>query len=508
MKVVAYTRFSTDRVGEESPSDAILVRTKVIEEYAAAKGWDIEKKYSDRKHDTSADTSFNEMKLDGIHRKFDLVIADSLFHFGRGYTYAEELLFRTFYPAGIGFAVVEDDFCSLDHSEEEVKQYFHDMRWLNFTEKSHDATIVQLSQKELQRQTMRYGYKFSDDHMNLVLDEEAAVIIKEIFERYINHESLWGIANDLEHRGVTAPPDRKAQMLGRPLNAKEPASWNSAAIKRIIMNEIYTGHGYRNYFKQKIPMDVPGIITREQYEKANEVLNSNGTRKCGWRTSAANIFSKMVYDKDNGIELMTSNWKYGDNKKYYIYKKQFRYITNEYVKNKLMFPYDKMLEYIKEQVLMERAIAIYVVKKLDENDYAEDMQGVLSAEKIKAKQLFEIMTGTASEYYRAVKECDIRTQDECLENLESTNKVYEEIAHKTDKVMKAFGKNNPWIKKYRCAEIPDILDRKFSRKYVDRIWVSKFTDVDYVPIHKEWRDLLPQKWIEEGREAYLSGKKE
>ena len=245
------------------------------------------------------------------------------------------------------------------------------------------------------------------------------------------------------------------------------------------MNEIYTGHGYRNYFKQKIPMDVPGIITREQYEKANEVLNSNGTRKCGWRTSAANIFSKMVYDKDNGIELMTSNWKYGDNKKYYIYKKQFRYITNEYVKNKLMFPYDKMLEYIKEQVLMERAIAIYVVKKLDENDYAEDMQGVLSAEKIKAKQLFEIMTGTASEYYRAVKECDIRTQDECLENLESTNKVYEEIAHKTDKVMKAFGKNNPWIKKYRCAEIirlilsrrvlliPDIsLLRQIARKLI------------------------------------------
>lgn len=506
MRTVAYTRFSTSRVGEVSPPDAILVRTKAIEEYAASKNLEIIKRYSDRKHEPDADTAFNQMKVDGMHRKFDFVIADSVFHFGRSYTYAEELLFKTFYPAGIGFAVVEDNFSSIDHSEEEIRQYFYDKYWTNFQEKSHDALTVRLSQKELYRQTIRYGYKFSDDYMNLVIDEEAAPIIKEIFERYINHESLWGIANELERRGVTAPPDRKAQLLGREQNARDPASWNSAAIKRIIMNQIYTGYGYRRYFKQLIPMEVPPIITKEQFEMTNDIREKNGTRDCGWRTSAANIFSKMVYDKDNGCELMTSNWKYGDNRKYYIYKKQFRYITKEYVEKKQMLSYDAVIAFIREQVLIERAVANYVVKKLDENDYQNEMDEILLEEKLKAKQLFDLMTGTVSEYFKAVNECDIKRQDECTEKMEALNREYNEISKITGELKKAFGKNNPWIRKYRSAEVPEIPDRKFSRKYVDRIWVSNFSDIEFVPTEKKWRDLIPEKWITEGREEYINGK--
>lgn len=43
-------------------------------------------------------------------QKFDAVAVDSIFRFGKTLPFAIEVLQKTFYPVGIQFAVVEDDF--------------------------------------------------------------------------------------------------------------------------------------------------------------------------------------------------------------------------------------------------------------------------------------------------------------------------------------------------------------------------------------------------------------
>lgn len=48
-----------------------------------------------------------------------------IFRCGRTLPFAIEALQRTFYPLGIQFAVVEDDFCSADKTAEEVAEYFN-----------------------------------------------------------------------------------------------------------------------------------------------------------------------------------------------------------------------------------------------------------------------------------------------------------------------------------------------------------------------------------------------
>ena len=58
-------------------------------------------------------------------RKFDAVVVDSIFRCGRTLPFAIEALQRTFYPLGIQFAVVEDDFCSAEKTAEEVAEYFN-----------------------------------------------------------------------------------------------------------------------------------------------------------------------------------------------------------------------------------------------------------------------------------------------------------------------------------------------------------------------------------------------
>ena len=100
-------------------------------------GCSVSEKYSDRRRTAEATEGFDKLVQDGMARKFDAVVVDSIFRCGRTLPFAIEALQRTFYPLGIQFAVVEDDFCSIDKTAEEVAEYFngktidkiHSLQW-------------------------------------------------------------------------------------------------------------------------------------------------------------------------------------------------------------------------------------------------------------------------------------------------------------------------------------------------------------------------------------------
>ena len=125
MKWVSYTRSISSRIGEENPSNTIAEQNERIAQYLKKRGCSISEKYSDRKRTAEAAEGFDRLVQDGMARKFDAVVVDSIFRCGRTLPFAIEALQRTFYPLGIQFAVVEDDFCSIDKTAEEVAEYFN-----------------------------------------------------------------------------------------------------------------------------------------------------------------------------------------------------------------------------------------------------------------------------------------------------------------------------------------------------------------------------------------------
>ena len=125
MKWVSYTRSISSRIGEENPSNTIAEQNERIAQYLKKRGCSISEKYSDRKRTAEAAEGFDRLVQDGMARKFDAVVVDSIFRCGRTLPFAIEALQRTFYPLGIQFAVVEDDFCSADKTAEEVAEYFN-----------------------------------------------------------------------------------------------------------------------------------------------------------------------------------------------------------------------------------------------------------------------------------------------------------------------------------------------------------------------------------------------
>ena len=107
----------------EIPKDIISQQNQKIQDYIKKRGWTLGKKYSDRRKDAFEETAYLQMKMDAIAREFDCVVMDSMFRCGRNSNVAAELFKSMSLPAGLQIAVVEDDFCSLDVTEQEAVEY-------------------------------------------------------------------------------------------------------------------------------------------------------------------------------------------------------------------------------------------------------------------------------------------------------------------------------------------------------------------------------------------------
>ena len=91
-----------------------------------------------------------------------------------------------------------------------------------------------------------YGYRKDPDNKNhLVIDEDAAHVVREIYRRRIDGASAQKIAGELNERGVRSPLAYKiSRGLPHPTGgaADSPeAKWSAKAVIRILADETYTG---------------------------------------------------------------------------------------------------------------------------------------------------------------------------------------------------------------------------------------------------------------------------
>lgn len=80
------------------------------------------------------------------------------------------------------------------------------------------------SSKMVQRRC--YGYD-TGPNGGLVINPDEAVVVRWIFEHYLNGDSLGKIAAGLEEQGISSP-------TGKP-------KWNREALNKLLSNEKYTG---------------------------------------------------------------------------------------------------------------------------------------------------------------------------------------------------------------------------------------------------------------------------
>ena len=479
MKVVGYTRNFSCNLLEEISENIISLQNEQVAKYAAKRKWRVAKIYSDKKLNKAEDAAFISLKEDGISQKFDLVIFYSLYYFGTSVYRAYDVLYKTFYPGGIDFASVEDDFCSIDHSENEVKEFLFSKR----------EEYKRLYQKQMLRHSAesrrynKYGYRYIEKTMELEIDENAAKNVKTVFFLALKGQTPRQIAKYLNDQG-TEPPNIYLKRMGTSLGESGREGWNEAQVSNILSKRMYTGALSRTVNNQKVTVSCPAIVTKEDFEKVQAISKS---RRRGTKQKSEmreNPLCRNFFDYDSGLSILRyKSHKKGKDICRFNYKMQ-----NIPSYPKMSIPYNFVICEIKRLLYKERERAQAARKILSTPECMEYKRERLKEICNKAKEVFAKMT---EDYFKAWREGVKVSDDEYGKNdseLSSLLAKYKELDL-------ALSQNNPWISLYADLELSSELTRREVQKYIIRASCEKFEKVRIEIKEREAFLALPQEWF-------------
>ena len=176
-----------------------------------------------------------------------------------------------------------------------------------------------------------YGYrKAPEDNHKLIIDEEAAEVVRSIYKEFISGKSLIGITKELNSLGIPNPTLYKQQkgFNFHSRDGKNDGLWCDRTVRRILQNEMYVGNmvqGKNRTVSDKIheckavPKDSwivvknthEPIIDKETFYKAQSLFNKN--IRSSPITKQTDLFSGFVRCADCGAVMSkkTNKLPYG-----------------------------------------------------------------------------------------------------------------------------------------------------------------------------------------------------
>ena len=498
MRCVSYTRAVSGCWAIEPEKNAVQLQNAAIREYVKKQGWKISEKYSDNKKDENAETAFLQMKEDGINRKFDCVVVSSMFYAGRNMTAAYDLLFTVFYYAGICFAVADDDFCTIDKTEDEVKAYLQKCKTLYRGEMASQIA----SRQTPERAYRKYGYIWVAD-TTLEIDHEVAPVVKEIFDLCCNGYSLENIAKLFNERGIDSPIQYEGRKIGRE-NKINRKGWNGSTVKLILANEMYIGKWKRCIRGVDYEYDCPPIIEKAVFDEAAAQIQERNNCKGGRKSSFYGWYSAITADAETQHPL-ASGLKLSDGTKVL----RFRYpapVTKPY--DKYWISTDELQEKAYAELMKERNAARYIAKFITEGEAETEKNAQLADIRARALDVTMQMANNEQEFMkqsRKYENGEIGEDDYSLmyaehmekqAEIDSTLQSYMEIM---DEIELAFSLKNPWIVRFSDVDAEEVFSGKGVKKYITKVWVYRFDTVRLEFGLSEWKKRFPQAWLSEGR---------
>lgn len=264
---------------------------------------------------------FSRMMQDIYSGSVNCVIVKDLSRFGRNYTDAGYYLDNVFVRLRVRFIALNNGVDTASNSMNAATQCIS-VGVTNVINESVAATTSVNVRGTLNANReagkfigsfAAYGYmKNPEDRSKLIVDEEAAGVVKLIFEKFVSGESILGITKDLNEMGIPNPSMYK-KLKG--FKYKHPAGkindglWPDSSVRRILKNEMYIGNMVQGKnttisYKIKQCVAVPkeewfvvegtheAIIDSETFAKAQALFNRN-IRKSP-QEKELNLFAGLV----------------------------------------------------------------------------------------------------------------------------------------------------------------------------------------------------------------------
>jgi len=486
MRLVSYTRTTSCFPGAVISPTAITEQNEKIKAYADDHGWKISEKYSDRKKDYSENEAFDKLLRDGMNRRFDAVIVDSIYHAGKNLWTAKEVLLQTFQYAGIGFIVVEDSFNSIERTNKEAEIYF--------SQKYKQFRAISLQYHNIERKKQgilswsdaSYGYSLSEDHHQLVIDEYQAQVVRDIFNMFLAGEPVSIIAKRLQEQKVLKPiATRKPNC-----SITDPCKWSELTISRMLTKQVYTGHWTKTLQGKKIEYSCEPIIRKSVFDEVQKKLHVSPPVKKEGEGTRSNRYAKLVFDSEGKYGFRIG--RASDGQQYFAPKKKDQFEAHK--KRLLLAELDGE---VRQALNREKQKAL-------------DIRKVLSAEG--ANQRDAYLAKLKSEFHRCAMVLAEAEKDrnkgllndngctsepdafEYTGRFDDLEKVFSEYPRKVKHTEMLISENNPWLQLALSWDESNCLDIETLRKYVDQIII--FEDWSVLVLIKEhaWYSELPKEW--------------
>lgn len=304
MKVAIYCRLSEEDQGKLSQNDdsaSIQNQKAMLIQYASSNGWIVYDIYSDDDYAGSDRTrpEFHRLIMDARDRKFDIVLCKTQSRFTRELELVEKYIHGLFPRLGIRFISVVDSADTDNKGNKKARQINGLVNEWFLEELSDNIRAVLTSRREQGYHIgsfAPYGYQ-KDPNLkgHLIIDPEAAAVVREIFWLYAAGSGKQAIAQTLNDRGVPNPTEYK-RLHGMLRNKRKQSGtlWGYFTISNILQSEVYIGNmiqgktgvvSYKNHRKVAYPQEqwfvVKGthdpIISQELWDKVQNLISEKAT---------------------------------------------------------------------------------------------------------------------------------------------------------------------------------------------------------------------------------------
>lgn len=374
-RVAIYCRLSEEdrfKANANDDSNSIINQKAMLTQYCDDKGWEVYKTYSDDDF-TGSDRNrpaFKQLLADAEAKRFNIVLCKTQSRFTREIEMVEKYINYLFPLWGVRFISVVDNADTSIKGNKKARQINGLINEWYLEDMSDNIKAVLTSRRKEGRfigAFAPYGYKKDPEQKgHLIVDEEAAEVVRLVYTLYLSGMGRTAIARELNNRGVLTPMDYKlahGESYKNNFTGAQDHLWKYYMVANILTSETYIGNLVQNKahsisYKSKVvkPTDPSEwirvehthepIIDQDTWDKAQQILALK--IKPTFTTTDVNIFSRKVFCSECGKITRVSRGSHAENHKRYL-RCSTRYYSPEACQG-ISVSYERLCTLVLEQI--------------------------------------------------------------------------------------------------------------------------------------------------------------
>lgn len=291
---------------------------------------------------------FERLLEDLYSKKFNTLIVKDLSRLGRNYIEVGNYIEKVFPLFNIRFIAINDQIDSIKNPESvnsvivPFKNLINDEYCRDISNKVKAVLNVKMKKGEYVGAYAPYGYlKDPNDIHHLIIDEDAAKVVKMIYELTLKGYGRTAISKKLNELGILNPTGHRAEELKMRIPVAEDKknikySWCSTTVRQILKSQVYCGDtiqhkgkliSYKIHKRVSLPEEEwivventhEPIIDRDTYDKVQKAILERDTKMN--IDGKISIFAGHIKcaDCERAMSKKTAGKYKGEERNYYYY---------------------------------------------------------------------------------------------------------------------------------------------------------------------------------------------